>query len=783
MFKLFRCISVNSRFALLAVIFTYEICLGVAVQAQNATFDGSSISIPVLAVGDRHYSITLTLLDGSEAVDLELSDATELESADSDGASSFDLSTSELYVPAIEVGGVNYWATFALISDSPITFRLSAADVVATDVQQPVAKGAGRFTGYLSMNINGVPESHEYGYSYYANTWSLTSQPLAGFQVGLPSSWITPNNYDFFEALCPPGTLAGDYFPERAPYYRFVFQTIEGGLGSWINTYYGTDNPKYRINGTPNCYTNEISSPGWGWGESEALSESRLGIVQLSNRLVIPPDGVTLADETHGEFLGIAWLTLPLTEPREIPGQGSASVAIGANNWTLFLNAENFAGPAAFWLPDTWARLSTSYSEIEGRGLDTRSGLMNSGAMEFGTVPYFIQQDNSDTEIVKIPELTFPITESNRTILMQNVKAYSQQSLYEQMAAWFDAGAVASSSFSEAGSIEPSCSANQIQFSVGPDRTLVSDFDVRVETYALTDSCGYGMQWHDSAGEFPQYFAGSQDSLSPISIESIWQELDLLTTEFEPKLSTGEYTSENAACWDTSLAVDGPFTVSLTDGSQLSYSWYKFIDQPTIRCSALNDAEKNELQRRIELIHGNWSPEDEYFPGPDVGVKTQLDSALLLTPPAGLETGYVPVVISQISPDNDGDGVADHADQFPDDPAEWADSDGDGIGDNVHFTRITTADLLGSYVREPYENNYHQGTILDQGGLIWRNEAGVQWSLDIATLSQGVLGVSGSPYDNAADSDFTIILEVDPADSAGRVVAGFRFLNEVYTKQ
>ncbi len=32
--------------------------------------------------------------------------------------------------------------------------------------------------------------------------------------------------------------------------------------------------------------------------------------------------------------------------------------------------------------------------------------------------------------------------------------------------------------------------------------------------------------------------------------------------------------------------------------------------------------------------------------------------------------------------DSDGDGVGDNSDAFPDDPSEWADSDGDGVGDN-----------------------------------------------------------------------------------------------------
>ena len=34
-------------------------------------------------------------------------------------------------------------------------------------------------------------------------------------------------------------------------------------------------------------------------------------------------------------------------------------------------------------------------------------------------------------------------------------------------------------------------------------------------------------------------------------------------------------------------------------------------------------------------------------------------------------------------PDDDGDGIGDDQDAFPNDPAEWDDTDGDGIGNNA----------------------------------------------------------------------------------------------------
>lgn len=43
-------------------------------------------------------------------------------------------------------------------------------------------------------------------------------------QIGLPSTWISPDNADFFEPLCPPSTVAHQWAETRGPYFRDVFQ-------------------------------------------------------------------------------------------------------------------------------------------------------------------------------------------------------------------------------------------------------------------------------------------------------------------------------------------------------------------------------------------------------------------------------------------------------------------------------------------------------------------------------------------------------------------------------
>jgi len=91
----------------------------------------------------------------------------------------------------------------------------------------------------------------------------------------------------------------------------------------------------------------------------------------------------------------------------------------------------------------------------------------------------------------------------------------------------------------------------------------------------------------------------------------------------------------------------GPFFANLTDGSVVTYYWYRFIDQPSMQDADLSDAEKVTLQATVEKIQAKWTPEKQYMPGPKIGTIAALDSALRVKPPKGLEVGYVPIVTRQ----------------------------------------------------------------------------------------------------------------------------------------
>ena len=112
---------------------------------------------------------------------------------------------------------------------------------------------------------------------FYSAVWPLVDVPVAGFQIGLPGTWILPDNSDDTDTpLAPKGTLARQW-KERGPTWDRVFQTIEGGLGYWAGNHFRYGPPKFSMNGTPQCYDYEVGSPGWSFFyHNEPLPDNQL---------------------------------------------------------------------------------------------------------------------------------------------------------------------------------------------------------------------------------------------------------------------------------------------------------------------------------------------------------------------------------------------------------------------------------------------------------------------------------------------------------------------------
>jgi len=79
----------------------------------------------------------------------------------------------------------------------------------------------------------------------------------------------------------------------------------------------------------------------------------------------------------------------------------------------------------------------------------------------------------------------------------------------------------------------------------------------------------------------------------------------------------------------------------------VTYFWYRFADQPALLNADLTAQEREDLQARVVKLHKNWTKDREYLAPPTVGKLAEVDPALIVNPPPGLEAGYVPIVTRQ----------------------------------------------------------------------------------------------------------------------------------------
>ncbi len=497
--------------------------------------------------------------------------------------------------------------------------------------------------GYISYYSPKPPEGYGVGVSFYSAVWPLIEKPLANFQIGLPSTWIIPENSEVDFPLCPVGTLARNWEP-RGPSWASVFQTVEGGLGYWAGNHFRYDSPKFSMNGVPSCYDYEVASPGWSFFYSDTpLDDDKMGIAQLSNRILVPPDGMTFEGEPNGEFLGYAWMALPLMDGSK------GTTPTGDQSWTLFLNSNNFKGPVAYYIAETWTKIAQGYPEASGHTLDVRPGVTGAGAMEINTVPKLELKTSEDSTYYKIPALQFPVDEQGRAVLVQDVKFYSEDALYNSFKAWRDGESTSTGTFNEAGAHEPTLTTRETKFDQD-GKTLVG-VDELLTTEIFPGNI-FGIRWSDATfganGKFPQYFLDTGgESRTPVAATDVPAEL--VSHEFELAEPGKPYTSPKAGSWVTPGPTSEPMQVNLADGSTVTYRWYRFIDQPSLQQFDWSQGEKDKLQSLIERIHTDWGIDDAYMEPQTEGELVSFDPALMVVPPQGYEIGYVPIVIGQHS--------------------------------------------------------------------------------------------------------------------------------------
>ena len=164
----------------------------------------------------------------------------------------------------------------------------------------------------------------------------------------------------------------------------------------------------------------------------------------------------------------------------------------------------------------------------------------------------------------------------------------------------------------------------------------------------------WGLQWFTNdispKGLFPQYYKHVAEERVAVAATEVPPQTKLHTQEFELAEPGKPYTSPTTGAWVRPGPKSGRFTVKLADGSLVTYSWYRFVDQPSFQQYDWSAEKKGKLQAFVEKIHANWPMNRDYMAPPGRGALAKLDPALLVTPPQGLEAGYVPIVTAQSAP-------------------------------------------------------------------------------------------------------------------------------------
>jgi len=319
----------------------------------------------------------------------------------------------------------------------------------------------------------------------------------------------------------------------------------------------------------------------------------------------------------------------------------------GDQSWTLFLNTLNFKGPVAYYIAETWSKISKDYKPDYGRGLDARPAEMGGGAIEINTVPKIVAKSKGDTVFYKIPHMKYPVDESGKTVLVQDVKYYSKDAIYHPFKSWRNGADSCDGNFRDQGTWEPDLFTSMPVFD--QDGVVLENIQDILKTEVFGNHV-FGMQWTNNevteAGVFPQYYmqvgAGKR---VPVSVDDVPTEL--ASKEFTLAERGSAYTSPNAGAWSQPGAATKPETVTLADGSTVTFCWYRFIDQPSLQQFNWSKEKREKLQSLVEKIHHQWRIDNEYMDPPSTGTLVSLDPELIVQPPVGFEVGYVPIVIGQ----------------------------------------------------------------------------------------------------------------------------------------
>ena len=325
------------------------------------------------------------------------------------------------------------------------------------------------------------------------------------------------------------------------------------------------------------------------------------------------------------------------------------------------------AAVATIQLADTPYQATVAEPRFAGKFLDARPSDPNRALqMETQYVPAYVATDEQGTLHARVAPTRFPSDAEGRSTLVHRIRSYRRDALWDGVSAWFAGGAASDGRVDGSKSIVHTMNGQGWStWRIQADGTPKDErLDVDWRSFArpeVLEGHTFCWMWDKAAVRIaanglvtlPEHFVvvaeeGKKPRWRPAPAD-MELPLALRDVSFVPpeKKRPDPYVTPTEGAWAKPGPAAGPFRAELGDGSVVTYSWYRFCDQPALLHADLSLAERERMQKKVELLHRSWTKERAYLPTATTGKLASLDASVLVTPPKGFEVGYVPIVTRQ----------------------------------------------------------------------------------------------------------------------------------------
>jgi hypothetical protein len=289
--------------------------------------------------------------------------------------------------------------------------------------------------------------------------------------------------------------------------------------------------------------------------------------------------------------------------------------------------------------------------------------------METHYIACRVAKDSNGVSFARIAPTSFPLNVDGNSVLVSESTCYDRTALWASVLDWFRGGKRCTGEVNPAGAFRRPFDGEgyatweiRIPGKNGQEEKAPLDWSAFAHP-TIFDAFSYGYKWDPVLGKrsaylqtIPEYYRLEKDAKGapiwkPTELTDVPEETGLRNVTWRTPVEPAQepYTTplESDPTWRIPGPKAGPFKARLGDGSVVTYYWYRFADQPALLHAGLTQAERERLQQRVEMIHRSWKMDHEFLAPPRVGKLADIDPALIVRPPKGLEIGYVPVATRQ----------------------------------------------------------------------------------------------------------------------------------------